>query len=348
MHKSISLICSILFVCLASPSGEAHDRVVAKDGSGDFTTIQAAIDAAPDGSTSPYKIFIKAGVYKEHVCIHESKRFVYLIGESKDAVTITDSRVCGGDGIAYRPQYGATVVDNAPDTYFENLTIENSWGVEHQGGPQALALNITSDRVVLYNCRLRSYQDTFLTTMTENNRHYLKDCEIEGAVDFIYGSGNVYFDHCTLNIVRKSGGWIVAPCHPERTLWGYVFMNCTITAPGVPSETSVWLGRPWHERPLTVFINTTTHVTIPDEGWFEHMGGLPKLWADYNTVDASGNKLDLSKRRNSYYSTDKYGNRMQCVAKNYLTSEEASQYTVENVLKGNDGWNPKTLLVDSK
>jgi len=342
MHKSVSLICLILSACLASIPGKAYDRVVALDGSGDFTSIQTAIDAAPSNAKAPHTIYIKDGVYKEHVCIHSDKTFIYLIGQSRDGVTISDSRVCGGDGIAYSPQYGATVVDNANDTYFENLTIENSWGVSRQTGPQALALNITSDRVVLYNCRLRSYQDTFLTTMTDNNRHYLKDCEIEGAVDFIYGSGNVFFDECTLKIMRESGGWIVAPCH-NKTKWGYVFKDCRITAPGDPSKTSVWFGRPWHNRPLTVFIDTVCEVGIPKEGWFDHMGGLPLLWADYRTRNADGSLQDLSQRRTAYYGTDKYGNRYECKAKNFLTDEEAAQYTVANVLSGSDGWDPAKI-----
>ena len=126
---------------------------------------------------------------------------------------------------------------------------DSMWGKEQNAGPQALALYTMDDRIVLNKCGLYSYQDTYLTTKTCNYRHYLKDCFIEGAVDFIYGQGNVYFDHCTLNIVRNSGGYIVAPNHAAATSWGYVFMNTTITAPGVPSETSVWLGRPWHDSP---------------------------------------------------------------------------------------------------
>ena len=126
---------------------------------------------------------------------------------------------------------------------------------------------------------------------------------IEGAVDFIYNSGNYYFDACTLNIVRKSGGYIVAPSHSSDVEWGYVFVNNTITAPGVPSETEVWLGRPWHNSPKTVWINTVAEVTIPAAGWYETMGGLPVIWAEYNTMDGNGDPVDLSQRRTEYYKT---------------------------------------------
>ena len=121
--------------------------------------------------------------------------------------------------------------------------------------------------------------------------------------------------------------------------WGYVFNNCTITAPGVPSETDVWLGRPWHNSPKTVFLNTRAEVTIPATGWYETMGGLPVLWADYNTVDGNGNPVDLSHRRDTYYKTVD-GEKVYGKAKNFLTDEEAAQYTVRNVLSGSDNWEP--------
>ena len=102
----------------------------------------------------------------------------------------------------------------------------------------------------------------------------------EGAVDFIYNSGDIYVENTTLLITRKSGGFIVAPSHAEDVKWGYVFRDCTITAPGDPSQTSVWLGRPWHNSPKTVFLNTRAEVTIPATGWYETMGGLPVIWAE--------------------------------------------------------------------
>lgn len=114
--------------------------------------------------------------------------------------------------------------------------------------------------------------------------------------------------------------------------WGYVFRGCTITAPGIPSETDVWLGRPWHNFPKTVFIDTRAEVTIPAAGWYETMGGLPVLWADYNTMDDQGNPLDLSHRRDTYYYVDANGEKVCGKAKNYLTDAEAAAYTVKNVL----------------
>jgi hypothetical protein len=106
--------------------------------------------------------------------------------------------------------------------------------------------------------------------------------------------------------------------------------------------TDVWLGRPWHNQPKTVFINTQTFVNIPAKGWYETMGGLPSLWADYNTVDANGNPVDLSQRQDTYWKEEN-GVKVYGKAKNYLTAEEAAQYTLQNVVGGDDNWQPDML-----
>lgn len=325
------------------PTVRLYDAVVATDGTGDYTSVQAAIDAAPEGRAMPWLIFIKNGEYKGHVDIPANKPYLHFIGQERDKVIITDDKLCGGDN-ALHVSVGATVVVKSNDCYFDNLTLENSYGHDKQAGPQALALNTMGDRTVFKNVAMLSYQDTWITPSTSNYRVYAKDCFIEGAVDFIYNSGNIYIDNATIYINRKSGGYIVAPSHGADVEWGYVFMNCRITAPSVPSETDVWLGRPWHNNPKTVFINTIAEVTIPAKGWYPTMGGLPVLWADYNTMDAHGNPVDLSQREDTYYYTDSNtGEKVYGKAKNYLTAEEAAQYTVKNVLSGKDNWQPAII-----
>lgn len=345
------------------PEKRVFDAIVAQDGSGDYTTVQDAIDAAPAGRGKPWLIFIKNGQYKEHVDVPATKPYLHFIGQSRDGVVIKDDRLSGGDN-AVHVSIGATVVVNADNTFFESLTMENIYGHEKQDGPQALALNTGGDRICLNNVALLSYQDTWITTSTQKNRHYIKNSLIEGAVDFIYNGGDVYLDGDTLDINRPSGGFIVAPNHTADTKWGYVFQNNVIRPHAGVNVTDVWLGRPWHNAPKTVFINTQTFVNIPAKGWYETMNGLPSLWADYNTVDANGNPVDLSQRQDTYYyeqyykmvdgekviatsrpddltgwSTEKvYG-----TAKNYLTDEEAAQYTLKNVMGGDDNWQPDLL-----
>lgn len=327
-----------------APTPKVFDAIVAKDGSGDYTTVQDAIDAAPAAQIKPWLIFVKNGEYKEHIDIPANKPFIHITGQDRDKTVILDDKLCGGEG-ALHVSKGATVVVNSNDCYFDNITLENSYGHEKQAGPQALALNTIGDRTIFHNVAMLSYQDTWITPSNGTYRTFAKNCLIEGAVDFIYNSGDCYFDSDTLLINRKSGGFIVAPSHGSEVKWGYVFQNTTITAPGVPSETDVWLGRPWHNFPKTVFINTRAEVTIPAAGWYETMGGLPKLWAEYNTMDGEGNPVDLSQRRTEYYYTDRdtnekvYGKSDKAV----LTAEEAAQYTVKNVCSGNDNWQPDML-----
>ena len=332
------------------PEARLYDAVVAQDGSGDYVTLQAAIDNAPEGRGTPYLIFVKNGRYKEHIDIPALKTFLHIIGQDRDKTVIYDDRLCGGDN-AYSVDPGATVVVKAADTFFENITLENSYGHEKQAGPQALALNTQADRIALNNVALLSYQDTWITASSQKNRHYIKNSLIEGAVDFIYNGGDVYLDGDTLEINRASGGYIVAPRHTADTKWGYVFMN-NIIRPGKDFKTGktlnvtdVWLGRPWHDSPKTVFINTQTFVPIPAKGWYNTMGGLPELWADYNTVDADGNPLDLSQRESYYYYIDRStGNKVEKFnVKNYLTDEEAAQYTLKNVMGGEDNWQPNLM-----
>ncbi len=324
----------------AQPQPRLYDAVVDIDGSGDYTSVQAAVDAAPTGSVTPWLIFVHNGRYEEHVDIPANKPFVHIIGQDREKTVIADGRVSGGDN-AVHVSVGATVVVNSNDCLFENITIENSYGHQQLNGPQALALNTAGDRTIFNNVAMLSYQDTWITPSKSAYRAYVKDSFIEGAVDFIYNSGDVYIENTTLYIVRQAGGFIVAPSHAKDVKWGYVFRDCTITAPGDPSKTSVWLGRPWHNFPKTVFLNTRAEVTIPAKGWYETMGGLPVIWADWNTVDADGNPLDLSQRQDTYYYIDRTTNeRVEGKAKNFLTDEEAAEYTLQNVLGGEDAWQP--------
>lgn len=333
------------------PISKLYDAVVATDGTGDYTTIQDAIDAAPNSRAMPWLIFVKTGKYTGHVNIPEAKSFLHLIGQDTENVVISDDRLSGDDGNPNTPVYhvslGATVVVNASDCYFENITFQNSFGYENQSGPQALAVYTNNDRITFKNCTMRSYQDTYLTsTKSVSDRHYLMNCRIEGAVDYIYGAGDVFFDECTLYNTRLAGGYIVAPSHRTGTLWGYVFNNCIIDGnPGVVT----YYGRPWKDSPKTVFLNSLLKCNVYSVGWYYKMGAIPAIFADYGTMDASGNLVDLSNRISSYeYDVkDANGNVIETItgtAKNSLTDEEAATYTFENVmLRAGDSWNPKVL-----
>lgn len=336
--------------CIASTAFAqkgVYNAIVAADGSGDYTTVQAAIDAVHEDNLSQYLIYIKAGTYNEHVYIPLNKSRLSIIGEGADKVFISDNKKSGGPG-AIPVDKAATVVVHANDITFQGISFVNSHGVEAQAGPQALALYAKGDRIAFDHCAMLSYQDTYRTSEADNGRNYVSNSLIMGGVDFIYGSGNAWFEQCTIKINRKSDGWIVAPKHRPTTRWGYVFNHCTLTADGNPKETTIWLGRPWHHQPQTVFLHTRSEITIPAEGWFSHMAGLPSVFAEYNTMDADGKPLDLSKRITRYYRIDEKKDTIWSTAKNILTEKEAAQYTVFSVMGGDDHWDPVRIFLPAK
>ena len=300
------------------------------------------------------------------ICINKPN--IHLIGQERDKVIIATDRFDGAMNNAkmtddpshhdhsrvwYHISAGATVEvqDKGTDFYMEGITVDNeNWTQLHLEGPQSLCFNISGDRAVLHNVRTRSYQDTYYNGGTYN-RTFWYDSEIEGSVDFIYGASDVFFEGCTLNINRSSGGYIVAPNHPKETRWGYVFNNTRITTDDVadPSRYSIWLGRPWHEYPKTVFLHTQMELTPMDSLWYQTMGGLPDLWAVYDMWNVKGNPLSTVSRK-CYYYTDSEGNKVWGVAKNELSDEEAAQYTITNVFSGDGStnasgyWNPQAYV----
>ena len=355
---------SINFMTMSRPEPIARifDAVVAQDGSGDYISVRDAIAAAPAGRTSPWLIYVKAGKYQGHLEI--TKPYIHLIGEDVESVIITDDRV-SGDNSQGKPIYsatdGATVYVTGDNFYAMGISFENEYGITAQNGPQALALCTYGDRSVLNKCKLRSYQDTYLTSNKTGKRHFLNECFIEGAVDYIYGAGDVFFNKCTLYNTRKSGGYIVAPNHQQAEKWGYVFDHCIID--GNADVEGLYFGRPWHDSPKTVFLYTTCKVPVYAKGWYFTMGGIPDIWADYKTVDTYGDLVDVSLRNNYYYyyegetimdevtgqpKKDENGvtmktNKIEGYAKKSLTDEEAAAYTIENVMKGSDDWDPAVM-----
>lgn len=238
-----------------------YDMVVAQDGSGDYATIQAAIDAAQSFPTERTEIFIRAGVYREKVSVHAWNSKLSLIGEHVDRTVITwDDSFESIDRGRNSTFHTYTLRVQGDDFIGRNLTIRNN------AGPvgQAVALHVDADRVVFDNCRLIGHQDT-LYVAGAGNRQYFLDCHIEGTTDFIFGAATAVFEHCTLH--SRANSYITAASTPEGVLFGLVFRGCRLTAePGVGQ---VYLGRPWRDHARTVFIDTEMGAHIRAEGWHD-------------------------------------------------------------------------------
>ncbi|XEC93279.1 pectate lyase [Paenibacillus tarimensis] len=293
--------------------------VVAKDGSGDFTTVQAAVDAAPDHSAKRHVIFIKNGEYREKLTIPDSKTNLSFVGESKEETVLVyndNANTLGPDGNPLGTSRSSSVFIYANDFIAKNLTIQNDSG---QGTGQAVAANIRGDRAYFENVRFLGYQDTLLTN---GGRHYYKACYIEGDVDFIFGPSTAVFDHCQINS-KRNGGMLTAASTPQDQPYGYVFLNSEITSDeGIEN---VYFGRPWRPYAAVSFINTTIDSSIAPYGWDNWRNPENEKTARYSEYNSRGPGANPKARA---------GWTKQ------LTPEEANQYTVQNVLKGNDNWNP--------
>ncbi len=189
--KTIPTLLALLFFSI-TVQAQTYDFTVAKDGTGNFKTVQAAIDSAPTNRTISFKIYIKNGKYKEKITIPSNKPFIQLIGESVANTVLTFDDFSGkpmpGGGV-FGTSNSASVTVNATDFLAANITFENTTGE----APQALAINVNNDKAVFVNCRFLGGQDTVLANGNVGHRQYFKNCYIDGTVDFIFGSARVVF-----------------------------------------------------------------------------------------------------------------------------------------------------------
>lgn len=269
---SINVLGAVTAIDLSS-----FKAIVALDGSGTHKTVQAAIDAAPTNSTTPYRIYIKNGKYLEKVNIASNKTFIHLIGESAAKTIISWNDYSGKivAGVTIGTSTSVTLAVKANDCFLSNLTVENSTG----DAPQAVAISFEADRDVAKGCIFLGGQDTFLAN-GDGKRQYLKNCYIDGVVDFIFGSSTAVFDSCIVYAKDRgdklAGSYITAANTPNNQAYGYVFRNCIL--PSNTGVTSYVLGRPWQNDASTAdaakkynkvaFINSTFgDKIVKPEGW---------------------------------------------------------------------------------
>lgn len=292
------------------------DIVVAKDGSGDFFTVQEAINAVPDFRKNVRTtIVVRKGVYKEKLIVPACKINISLIGEEGAVLTYdayASRKNAFGETTGTSGSAGCYVY--APDFYAENLTFENS------AGPvgQAVACFVEGDRAFFKNCRFLGFQDT-LYTYGENSRQYYEDCYIEGTVDFIFGWSTAVFNRCTIH--SKRAGYVTAPSTLQGRPYGYVFHDCKLTA--AEGVRNVYLSRPWRPYAQAVFIRCDLGGHILPAGW--HNWNKPEAektvcYAEYESRGEGANP------------------KARAAFSRQLKSPKG--YEIETVLAGNDGWNP--------
>ena len=301
---------------------KAYDYVVGT--AQEFTEAVAAVNAVNTSADAPRKtIFIKNGDYDFGSAEQKLTAYnVSLIGESRDGVVLHGLR----DGIS-------NPVLNLRDRsgfYLQDLTVRNDYdyGADKLKGV-AVAI-YGGNKTAMRNVRMQSTQDTQVT----GERAYFEECAIHGTVDFICGGGTNYYYKTDLVLENRDGNCITAPATGAGLDFGYVFDQCTIKpmeGAGEVVDGSYNLGRPWQNEPRAAFINTTMEVLPTAEGWTS-MSELPTHFYEFGSVNAEGEAVDLSGRKNSPTSTNTYYP--------VLTAEEAAAYNLRNVLGGTDSWLP--------
>ena len=327
MKKLILAIIAIFSMQTALAAGKYDNPdtiVVARDGSGEFRTIDEAIEVCRAFMDYHKVIYIKKGTYKEKLIIPSWLQNIELCGESKEETIITyddhaNVKVILGTAAPREQPMGTfrtyTLKVEGNDITLKNLTIENNSARKGQ----AVSLHTEGDRIRVINCRILGHQDTIYTGVP-GTRIYFNGCYICGTTDFIFGPSTAWFEDCTIESLVNS--YVTAASTPKDQPYGYVFNNCRlIAAEGVDK---VYLGRPWRDYGYTLFMNCDLGRHIRPEGW-HHWEKQREQTARY---------LEYNNRGEGANTKERVGWSRQ------LTKKEAAKITPEAVFTMGSTWVP--------
>lgn len=314
MRKVLGLLLLLVAVSGTWAQERRDTLVVSRDGTGDFRTLQEAVESARAFMDYTVTIYVKNGVYKEKVIVPSWVENIDIIGEDRDKTIITYDDHANINKMGTFRTY--TVKVEGSDITFKNLTIENNAA---QLG-QAVALHTEGDRLKFINCRILGNQDTIYTG-AKFTRLYFKDCYIDGTTDFIFGPSTALFEDCIIHSKRNS--YVTAASTPKEAKYGYVFKHCKLTAePGVDK---VYLGRPWRPYAYTLFIECELGKHIVSAGWHN--------WGKQSNEETA--------RYMEYKNTGEGANASERVAwSKQLIKKEAEAVTVDAIFRTQSNWNP--------
>ncbi|KAH8943080.1 hypothetical protein BDL97_13G030000 [Sphagnum fallax] len=308
------------------------NAMVAKDGSGQYHTVQAAINAAPQNSASKWTIRVKAGLYNEIVTIPSTATNLVLMGDGAGQTIITGNLSVGGSNVT--TYLSATVSSLAANVIIRDMTIRNTAGAKNF---QAVALKVVGDQTAVWRCSLEGYQDTLYAL---SQRQFYKSCTIYGTVDFIFGNAAAVFQTCTLLARAPIPGQQNTFTAQGRTIQaqntGFSFQNCTIdAAPELKAAQSAgqfvasYLGRPWKLYSRTVYLQNSMSSVINPAGWLPWNGSFALSTLFYGEYKNTGPGAAAGQRVS--WSTQ------------ITSSKVATQYTVDNFISG-ALWLPQTTI----
>ena len=314
MRKVLGLLLLLSVVSAAWAQERQDTIVVSRDGTGNFRTLQEAIESARAFMDYTVTIYVKNGVMQQQVLHSMQVENIDIIGEDRDKTIITYDDHANINKMGTFRTY--TVKVEGSDITFKNLTIENNAA---QLG-QAVALHTEGDRLKFINCRILGNQDTIYTG-AKFTRLYFKDCYIDGTTDFIFGPSTALFEDCIIHSKRNS--YVTAASTPKEAKYGYVFKHCKLTAePGVDK---VYLGRPWRPYAYTLFIECELGKHIVLAGWHN--------WGKQSNEETA--------RYMEYKNTGEGANASERVAwSKQLTKKEAEAVTVDAIFRTQSDWDP--------
>ena len=322
MRKLLLLMSAMLFVLNGQGAGKYDNPdtlFVARDGTGEFRTIDEAIEVCRAFMDYHKVIFVKNGTYKEKLIVPQWLQNIEICGESAENTIITYDdhanvkRPETGKPMGTFRTYTLKIEGNA--ITLKNLTIENN---SARLG-QAVALHTEGDRLLFINCRFIGHQDTIYTGVA-GTRLYFKGCYICGTTDFIFGPSIAWFEDCTIESLVNS--YVTAASTPQDQAYGYVFNNCRLIAKEGVDQ--VYLGRPWRDYGYTLFMNCELGGHIRPEGW-HHWEKQREQTARYLEYNNHGEGAQTKER---------------VAWSHQLTKKEAALITPETVFSVGSKWNP--------
>ncbi len=315
----------------AAPRAGTTRLTIAADGSGDFCTVQGALDFVPDGNRTPTTLFLKKGVYREIVAF-TNKHAITLVGEDRKASVITYANNARLNPLGSPYRRGMLLAFRCDDFVIANLTLRNTTA---PGGSQAEAIILagsTTARAIVKDVDLYSLQDT----LQINGQAYVANCYIEGDVDFMWGTGPVFFENCTARSVSSKRYY--TQIRNRATNHGYVYYRCTFDGgPGVADNFLSRIEPARFPNSEVVLLDCTLTAAVGATAWlFESAPkGAPippapdvHFW-EFKSHDAAGKPVDVSGRMP--------GSRQ---LKEPDDSELIAEYSDPTFVLGND-WHPR-------
>ncbi|GBG72411.1 hypothetical protein CBR_g11990 [Chara braunii] len=244
---------------LAAPAGPGGPSTSLFVGPGGYSSVQAALDAAPAGS----RIVVMAGTYREKVVV--AKPAITLIADPAGfaAIIFNDAAKSAGGTVQ-----SATFTVSAAANGFTaiGLTFANDFGPNEKGtsDQQGVAVAVSADSS-FYNCTITGWQDTLYA---DQGRQYYKTCLIQGSVDFAFGEATAFFEDCTLfarmRPDSKYNSYTAQKRESPTEAGGFVFYRGMLDCDPV---VKAYLGRGWGPYARTIFILTYMKDCVNPEGW---------------------------------------------------------------------------------